>query len=164
MDDFSADTWQYKGSSVIFDRQAIGRLLESAQHVSLRTALAWLHDTPQPPASRSSILVSGLETMMQLLPPQEAHDFLLCRIRPLIIRLQNSWECGLVFGFPDPPQAFVEDPVNEEILYQPRAQHKVRLSEGLWDGNAAVTMKRIIREASLQSREETLGYYVPRIS
>ena len=164
MEDFSADTWQHKGSSVVFDRWAIGRLLESARHVSLRTALSWLHGAPSPPAPRSSILVSGLETLIQLLPPQNAHDFLLHRIRPLIIRLQNSWECGLIFGFAAPSQAFVEDPLSDEVLYQIRAQHQVRLSEGLWDGNAAVTMKRIVREASSQSREETLGYYVPRLS
>ena len=164
MEDFSANTWQYKGSSVVYDRQAIGRLLTNARHVSLRTALFWLVNTPPPPASRSSILVSGLETLMQLLPPQEAHDFLLHRVRPLIIRLQNVWECGLIFGFAAPAQAFVEDPMTEEVLYQMRSQQQVRLSEGLWNGNAAVTMKRITREASEQNREETLGYYVPRLS
>ena len=164
MEDFSADTWQRRGSSVVFDRQSIGRLLESARHVSLRTALSWRHDAPPLPPSRS-ILVSGLETLMQLLPPPQAHDFLLRRIRPLIYRLQElSWECGLVFGFAAPPQAFVEDPMTDKVLYQIRARHQVCLSEGLWGGNAAVAMKRIVREASDQNREETLGYYVPHLS
>jgi hypothetical protein len=118
-----------------------------------------------PPGARRTILVSGLETVMEILPPQEAHDFLVRRVRPLLMELQNRWtDCGIVFGFTAHPQTFKEQAMDEEVLYQRRDQQKVRLSEGLWDGTATVNMKRIVRDAAEQGKEESLGYYVARIS
>ncbi|MDR0466077.1 MAG: hypothetical protein LBH94_01830 [Deltaproteobacteria bacterium] len=164
MEDFSADVWQRRGSSVVFDRQTIGRHLESARLVSLRAALSWLRVPSSQPAPRSSVLISGLETALQILPPQEARDFLVRRVRPLIIEAQNSsWDCGLIFGFTAPPQAFTVGHMNEELLYEPHSGHRLRLSEWLWGGGADA-VKRLVREASSQNREETLGYYVPRLS
>jgi len=162
MEDFSANSWRYKGSSLVFDRGVLSGLLETAQIYSLRQALSWQNNPPPPPASRSTILISGLETLMQLLPPPKAHDFLLYRIRPLVIRLQNSWECGLIFGFASPPQAFTEDPLSDEVIYQTSSRQQVRLSAGIWGAGDA--LKRLVHGVSAQGKEETLGYHVPRLS
>jgi len=162
MEDFSANSWRHKGSSLVFDRGTVSDLLEIAQIYSLRQTLSWLNNPPPTPASRSTILISGLETLMQLLPPPKAHDFLLHRVRPLVIRLQNSWECGLIFGFASPPQAFTEELVSEEVLYQTSSRQTVRLSAGLWGAGGA--LKRLVRGSSAQDKEETLGYHVPRLS
>jgi hypothetical protein len=164
MESVSATLWQRKGSCVVFDRHALGPLIEAGCIISLRQALSWTTTSlPAEPPGRS-ILISGLETILQTLPPQETHDFLLRRVRPLIIKLQNTWtECGLIFGFTAPAQAFIEDAMSDEILYKRTDQQKIRLSEGLWDGSAAVNMKRIVRESG-QGKKETLGWYVARIS
>lgn len=164
MDALSATVWQRRGSCVVFDRRALGPLIEAGGIISLRQALAWTTALPAAPPGRS-ILVSGLETILQTLPAGETHDFLLRRIRPLIIKLQNTWtECGLIFGFAAPAQAFIEDAMSDEVLYKRSDQQKIHLSEGLWDGSATVNMKRIVREASAQGKEEILGWYVARIS
>jgi hypothetical protein len=165
MDSISATIWQRKGSCVVFDRHALGPLIEAGGILSLRQALSWTTaPLPAEPPGKS-ILISGLETILHTLPPQETHDFLLRRIQPLIIKLQNTWtECGLIFGFASPAQVFIEDAMSDEVLYKRSDQQKIRLSEGLWDGSATVNMKRIVRETSEQGKEETLGWYVARIS
>ncbi|MDR1534891.1 MAG: hypothetical protein LBU64_07325 [Planctomycetota bacterium] len=166
MDVMSIDVWREKGSSVVFDREALSSLLAAGDAISLRQALSWLEQSlpADPPERRESLLISGLETVLQVLSPPEAYDFLIYRVRPVIRELQAAWPaCGLVFRFASPGQAFAEGGMNDEVLFRRRDQQTVRLSDGLWDGGATIGLKRIVR-ATEQGGEETLGYHVARIS
>jgi hypothetical protein len=166
MESISATVWQRKGSSVVFDRQSLSPFIATGWVVSLRQALGWRNNMPStPPDAKRTILVSGLETMLEILPPQEAYDFLVRRVRPLLMELQNCWtDCGVVFRFAAHPQAFKEQAMDEEVIYLRRDKKEIRLSEGLWDGTATVNMKRIVRADAEQGKEDALGYYVARIS
>jgi len=166
MDAISTNVWQRRGSSVIFDQKSLGSFIADGAVVSLREALSWSAETPpNPPVPGRTILVSGLETIIETMKPQEALDFLTHRIRPLLISLQNRWtDCGIVFGFSSHPRAFEETPLEEEVLFRRRDRKTVRLSEGLWDGSATVNMKRIVREGDQSGDEVIVGYYVARIS
>jgi hypothetical protein len=164
MDSITTSVWRQRGSCVVFDRQALSPLLAAAGVISLRQALAWTEKPlPDEPPTKT-ILIFGLETTLQILPPSRAYNFLLYRVRPLLRKLQQVWPaCGLVLAFTAPEAAFVEDSMNDEVFYKRSDQQRVRLSEGLWDGGAAVNLKRIVRETE-QGREEKLGYHVARIS
>jgi hypothetical protein len=166
MESISNHVWQRRGSCVIFDQKSLGSFISAGAVVSLRQALAWFKGLPdQPPVPGPTILISGLETVIETMAPQEAEDFLACRIRPLLIHLQNRWtDCGVVFGFASHPKTFEETALKEEVLFRRRDQKKVRLSEGLWDGSATLNMKRIVREGAQPGDETIVGYYVARIS
>jgi hypothetical protein len=166
MESISNSVWQRKGSAVIFDQKNLGPFIANGSVVSLRQALSWSKGLPvNPPMPGRTVLISGLETMIETLEPQEAEDFLIFRIRPLLIHLQNNWtDFGVVFGFTSHAKSFEETSLEEEVLFRRRDRKTVRLSEGLWDGSASVNMKRMVREGDQSGQEVIVGYYVARIS
>ncbi|MDR3555647.1 MAG: hypothetical protein P4L55_12895 [Syntrophobacteraceae bacterium] len=166
METISNTVWQRKGSCVVFDRKRLGGLIHEGSLISLREALSWSKEIPAtPPVPGRTILVSGLETVVEIAAPQDAEDFLKRRIRPLLVSLQNRWtDCGVVFGFSSHAKAFEETTLEEEVLFRRRDREIVRLSKALWDGSGALDMKRIVREADKPGEEITVGYYVARIS
>jgi hypothetical protein len=166
MDTISTTVWQRKGSSVVFDQKSLGEFIAQDAVISLRDALAWMKGfPPAPPVPGRTIVISGLETMIETLPPAEAEAFLAQRIRPLLIEIQSRWtDRGVVFGFTSHEKAFEETSLEEEVLFVRRDRRKVRLSEGLWDGSATVNMKRVMRESGETGKEVLVGYYVARIS
>ncbi|MDD2316836.1 MAG: hypothetical protein PHD57_05760 [Desulfobacterales bacterium] len=166
MESISNTVWQRQGSCVVFDQKSLGPIITDGALVSLRQALAWSKGMPaDPPVPGRTILVSGLETMIETMAPQEGEAFLVHRIRPLLINLQNRWTyCGVVFGFSTHPRAFEETALKEEVLFRRRDRKTVRLSESLWDGSAAASMKRVVREGDQPGQEVIVGYYVARIS
>jgi len=166
MEAISTTVWKRKGSCVIFDQKSLGPFIADGAVISLRQALVWLKDIPAaPPVPGRTLLISGLETVIETLDSSEAEYFLCRRIRPLLIHLQNRWtDCGVVFGFTSHPRAFEETSREEEVLFRRRDRKQVRLSEGLWDGSASVNMKRVVREGKQPGEEVIIGYYVARLS
>lgn len=166
MDTISTTVWQRKGSSIIFDQKSLGPFITANSLISLQEALSWLKKLPEtPPVTGRTILISGLETVIEAMAAEEAEDYLKHRIRPLLICLQNRWtDYGVVFGFTSHPRAFEEKSLNEEVFFHRRDRKMVRLSEGLWDGSATVNMRRVVRESEQQGEEVVIGYYVARIS
>lgn len=166
MESISTTVWQRKGSCVIFDKESLGSFISDGAVVSLRQALTWPKSLPSnPPVPDRTILISGLETVIETMEPAKAEEFLTRRIRPLLIHLQNRWTgCGVVFGFTSHNKSFEETALNEEVLFRRRDRKNVRLSEGLWDGSATVNMKRVVREGGKPGEEVIIGYYVARIS
>lgn len=166
MDTISTSVWQRKGSCVVFDKASLVPFISSDAMLSLREVLSWSKSIPAvPPVPGRTILVSGLETIVETMIPTEAETFLTQRVRALLIDLQNKWtDCGIVFGFSSHPKTFEETTMDEEVLFQRRDRKKVKLSESLWDGSATVNMKRIVRESEKPGEEVIVGYYVARIS
>jgi hypothetical protein len=166
MNTISTTVWQRRGSSVIFDQKSLGRFIREEAVISLRQALGWMNGLPStPPVSGRTILISGLETLIETLPEGQAEDFLTRRIRPLLIKIQNCWtDCGVLFGFSAHEKAFEETALEEEVLFRRRDRQTIRLSESLWDGSASLNMKRITREVDDTGKDLTVGYYVARIS
>ena len=161
METLSSTIWQRKGSCFVFDQTSLGQFISADAVVSLRELLSWRHSFPSElPVEGRTLLVSGLEALIETLPPEEAESFLAQRIRPLIIDIQNRWtDCGLVFGFSSHAKAFEEISLNEEVIFHRRDRQKIRLSEGLWDGTAPLNMKRLLRqdqdtEKEISSRQE----------
>lgn len=166
MEMISNTVWQRKGSSIIFDQKSIGPFISDGALISLRKMLSWSERIPPiPPVSGRTILVSGLDTVIETIEPQDAEYFLTHQIRPLLINLQNQWpDQGIVFGFSAHPKVFEEITFDEEVLFRRPDRKIVRISEGLWDGSSSVNMKRIVCEGEKGGEEVIVGYYVARIS
>jgi hypothetical protein len=158
--------WQRRGSCIVFDQESLGSFISIGAMVSLRQALVWSKGIPvNPPVPGRTILICGLETLIETMNPPEAEDFLRTRIRPLLRLLQREWtECGVVFGFTSHTKAFEETSWEEEVIYRRRDRKTVRLSDGLWDGTATMNMNKVVREGEKSGEEVIVGYYVARIS
>lgn len=166
METITNTVWQRKGSCIIFDQKSLRPFISDGSVISLRQALSWARGLPaEPPVPDRTILISGLETVIETMEPQEAEEFLCRRVRPLLTLLQGRWtECGVVFGFTSHPKTFETKSLEEEVLFRRRDRKSVRLSQGLWDGSAVVNMKQIFGEGDQPGEEVTVGYYVARIS
>ena len=161
----SSSRWKRRGSSVLFDQQALGSLLAAGCLVSLREALSWLNEWPDaPPGNGETLLVSGLEPCLELFSPSEAEEFLRLRVRPLIEEFQSYWDQrGLVFGFGKPEKSFQIRAMSEELLYIRQDRTPIRLAVALWNGGSAMNVARLVRQET-PSQTITIGYHVPRIS
>lgn len=164
MRDMSSSAWLRRGSSIVFDRLTLGPLIGGGALVSTREALRWMNAWPsQPPGSGQTVLVCGMETLLEVMEPAEAQNFLKSRVKPFVQEFQARWDQrGLVFGFGTHETSFEITPSDEEVLFIRRDRQRVRLSYSLWDGSATMNVARLIRDE--QGKSITVGYYVARIS
>src|ERR1035437_5092040 len=118
MEPFSANSWKSRGSSVVFDKQLIGPLVNAGALVPLRVALSWIGSWPAvPPVPGHTVLIGGPDTVLEVLPAKDAEEFVQKNIRLLIREFQDRWnECGLVFGFAVPKERFRES-IQEEVFF-----------------------------------------------
>ena len=166
MKTLTTTSWKRRGSSVIFALAEIQELLREHAMVSLREFLSWRQSVPEePPIPGDTILVSGLEAILDTLPPAEAEEFLRTKVRPVIKSVNNVWtETGIVFGFADYRRFEETSGMNEEVFMLRSDGEKIRLSEGLWDGTAALNMLRIETTFIGEPQTVRVGYHVQRIS
>ncbi|NPV69260.1 MAG: hypothetical protein HPY55_01270 [Firmicutes bacterium] len=166
METLSSSVWQRKGSSVVFDGAVLGPLISEGAVVSLREALGWLREPPSAlPVPGRTVLISGLQALVETLPPEEVTRFLVNRVEPLIKEIQGRWpEHGVVFGFAAHQKAFTETPMDDAVLFHRRDRHIINLSDGLWNGSAPGYIKRIVRAGDDPNQEVIVGYYVGRLS
>ena len=107
------------------------------------------------------MLVGGLDTVLEILSPDDAAEFVRRPIRPLIAEFQNNWtECGLVFGLNTPAQRIEEHPVTEMVYFVNRDGERICLSTELWNGSAVTDMRRLVRTDG--NKRVRGGYYAPR--
>jgi len=166
MDEMTASTWQRRGSSVVFHSKLLGPLIDAGCMVSLRDALGWLKSWPsEPPGESPTVLIAGLETVLEVLDPPGAEEFLRTRVKAFIDQFQEHWDQrGLVFGFGCPAGRFKVDPTFEDVLFEGPGNRTVRLSAGLWNGAARQDMLRIVVKDEQTGRDEPGGFYVRRLS
>ena len=166
MQEMSSSSWLRRGSSIVFDQITLGPLISSGQLISLREALGWMNAWPDhPPEDASTLLISGLETSLDVLSPEDAETFLRTRVKPFIQEIQGRWDqCGIVFGFGVSAKSFKVTPSSEEVLFLRRDRKKVRLSYAMWDGSSTLNVTRLVRPGDHEGKMITVGFHVPRIS
>ncbi|MBX3394309.1 MAG: hypothetical protein KF841_02975 [Phycisphaerae bacterium] len=165
MDEFvDSKMWLTRGSSVIFDKVMLGPLLTEGALIPLRQALSWLSSWPSAtPTGGKTVLVGGLETVLEMLAVSDAEDFVRRYIRPLIAEFQSCWpEHGLVFGLNTEPGRLIEDPVSEMVNLKRRDDTTICLSTELWNGSAVTDMRRLVRTDRASGQKVRGGYYAPR--
>lgn len=164
MKELSADSWKRQGSSVIWDKDTLESLLPVASLVSLRTFLTWHAAWPaQLPRPSRTILVGGLQTILETLSPTEGEAFLLHRVQALISRQQSKMEqVGVIFAFHNAThRAFDITQRDEEISYKRTGQPLMPLSVPLWGRGSSADIHQVMRSGPPR---EAIGYHVRRIS
>lgn len=159
------DAWRRQGSSIIFDAEEIQRLLDENAMVSLRTFFSWDRDIPpEAPVPGQTVLICGLETVLDTLTEKEAQEFLMRTVRQLVRKIQHEWtNTGLAFGFSQGSHVFQESNVLEDaVLFLRKDQTHVRISEWLWGGTAEQNLHRI--EKDVTNQKQLVGYYVSHLS
>jgi hypothetical protein len=168
MEKISSNIWLYSGSTVLFNHTYLGDLLnKNTPQISLRQALSWRKGLPDgPPNSAKTVLITGLETIMETVKDSETADnFLLHRVQYLLRQIQQQWtNVGIVLTFTSPAAAFELTLENEDLLFHRRDRITINLSNGLWDGSAPENMRQIVTGDTANKKEEIVGYYVSRIS
>lgn len=164
MNEQSNSSWQRQGSTILFDPEALSPLLNAGCLISLRQFLTWKEAWPTtPPGNGETVLVVGLEAYLELLPPEEAEEFLRHRIRHLIEEFQYKWQrCGLVFGFTRPSTVFQVSSTDEEMVYALAGGKQVRLAYALWNGGVAMNLTQLVRDDGKNTK--IIGYHVRRLS
>lgn len=165
MQEMTASTWLRRGSSVVFHSQLLGSLIHEGCLVSLRTALGWLKDWPaEPPGNGLTVLVGGLEAVLEVMAEDEADAFLGGKMKALIQEFQSIWDQrGLVFGFGCPAKRFEVDPF-EDVLFRCPGDKVIKLSTALWNGSAKQDMLQLVVTNEQTGKQESGGYYVRRLS
>ena len=83
-----------KGCSVVWSSDLLGPLITDGEAVPLRVVLGWLKSglPENPPGDRNPILVSGLQTVLTVLPnPDASFQWLRQHILPLTKEVGNHW-------------------------------------------------------------------------
>ena len=89
MQEMTGTAWKRRGSSVIFDGRLIGEFVGKDEMVSLQEALNWVGNWPaEVPGGGQTVLICGLEAVIEVMEPAEAENFLRCKIKPLILEFQ----------------------------------------------------------------------------
>lgn len=172
----SSNMWKARGSSVVFGKHLLGPLLHDAAIVSMREALAWSNG-PWPertalPKTKSgqepgTVIVVGLDIILEGQPVKDAEEFLRTRMRRLIQAWQDQreWpEMGLVFGMNASPKLFTVD-YEERVIYRRESDdQEILLSPKIWNGAASRDLFAIVHKDPQTKRDEAGGYYVRRLS
>jgi putative restriction endonuclease len=169
MKDMTSKAWQRSGSSIIWSPDLLGSLVLAGESVPLRAALAWTKNSfpESPPGGRSTVLVGGLQTVLESFPPRAtdaAFTWLRLNIKPLIRDFQSHWgNVGLVFAMDGPDKLFTFNEA-DEIVYFGRARSRsehVRLTLGTWNGAATGdgAFQLLVPET-----KELGGYHVKHLS
>lgn len=156
------------GSTVLFGKEELSELLATVTPISLRAFLSLGEGLPdEPPAElEKGIVVSGLETVLDAMPVEEAEAFLKERVRRVIQLVQNSWTgTGIVFGCSLSEKAFRENAgVTESVVFTTKDDSEIALSEMLWGRSQAGDVIRLEHSVAGSREARRVGYHVARIS
>jgi len=142
MKDMDATTWKRMGSSIVWSPELLGPLIMTGEALPVRTVLCWMEDgfSDSPPGGGSTILVGGLQTVLETADsPEEAYTWLRENIMPLVRAVQSQWDrVGLVFGMDGPGKLFHHNEA-DDLVYFGRSRDRtknIRITLGMWNGAA----------------------------
>lgn len=167
MKEMDSTTWRRSGSSIVWSPELLGPLITTGEALSVRTVLCWMKDgfPDSPPGGGSTILVGGLQTVLETAnSPEEAYTWLRENIMPLVRAVQSQWDrVGLVFGMDGPGKLFHHNEA-DDLVYFGRLKDRtknIRITLGIWNGAATGegAYKLIVPGTT-----EVGGYHVKRVS
>jgi hypothetical protein len=169
MKDMTSKSWQKLGSSIIWSPELLGPLVLAGEAVPLRVALCWAKTgfPESPPGNRSTVLVGGLQTVLESFAPsasEAALTWLRQNIKQLVRDFQNHWpNVGLVFAMDGPDKLFNFNEADERVYFgraKDRSQ-QIKLTFGVWNG--ASTGEGAFR-LLVPGTNEVGGYHVNHLS
>ena len=167
MQEMTASSWKRQGSSIVWSLDLLSPLITEGEATPLRTSLGWLKSglPDAPPGDRQTILVGGLQTVLENMPdPDTGYNWLRQYILPLCRECGRHWaSVGLVFAMDGPARMFTHNDA-DDLVYFGRGTDRSRqisLTRGVWNGASTGTgaYKLLVAETN-----ELGGYHVKRVS
>jgi hypothetical protein len=167
MQEMTATSWKRRGCSIVWSPVLLTALITDIEAVPPRAALHWQrHGLPEsPPSGGKTVLVGGLQTVLELMPdPSAAYAWLRANILPLCRMWSNHWSgVGLVFGMDGPNKLFQLNE-SDDLVYFGRGSNrdtKLCITRGIWNGAATGNgVYKLIAE----STKDIGGFHVVRAS
>ncbi len=166
MSDVSGDLWLRFGTSVVWDANALLLAASRGMTVSLREALAWADAIPdEPPEGVRTVVVTGLQTAVEVLRPEEV-VMVLHRVQRLVRAHSRAWgEAAVIFAAEDRTRFRVNSSSGALLLKLPSSS-EIEFGAALWGGAATEASRIVEQRTDAKGREMTveLGYWLRRVS
>ena len=167
MQEMTAQGWKRRGCSIVWSPDLLSPLITGGDAVPLSTALSWLQSglPDDPPGDNRTILVGGLQTVIEVLPDSDsAYAWLRQNVLPLCRMWSNHWEgVGLVFGLDGPSKLFHLNEPDDLVFFGKGSDRdaKLCLTRAIWNGAATgLGVFKLVVEGS----KEVGGFHVQRVS
>ena len=167
----SDDIWTRRGITLLWDAETLSGFCPAERVVSLRRFLV-LHRTGWPEdelalVGDTALVVAGLESCLDALPPQEAETWLEQTVYRAVVSFQREVADGgnqaaLVLWFAD-PKRIVHEVADDTYAWQCDGDHRgqrIALGRCLFNG-AQHDLRRIVGG---RGGDHTIGLFHPRIS
>ncbi|WP_052130212.1 hypothetical protein [Ureibacillus sinduriensis] len=168
----SSDTWVRKGISLLWDASKLSSITNVQSILSVRQFLSF-YKTEWPDellsANGYAMIVSGLDTLIDVMEPEEIIDWLENNFYRALLSFQSMYEgqCSLIFWIPDGQKRLEQkaDGIYYWNCSGPYNGIQIPLSRCLWNG-AAIDAKLIINNQNSfdLNDKNCIGIYHPRIS
>jgi hypothetical protein len=167
MQEMTAQSWKRRGCSIVWSPELLAPLITASEATPLRTVLEWKrHSLPEsPPGGRNTVLVGGLQTILEVMPDTDAaYTWLRGNILSLCRRWSNHWgNVGLVFAMDGPGKLFQLNEADDLVYFGKSSDRdtKLCLTRAIWNGAATGTgVFKLIAE----STKEIGGFHVKHLS
>lgn len=167
-----SSAWQRRGSSLVWDPELLSPLLRENCLISLHHALSWIHDplpANPPTGGGKSIIVVGLQPVLESLNPDQAFHFLRYNLQHLVLKVQDGYGSGvgLIFAMNCRWKQWRVD-ASEKAYLTLRPGQEIEVTPALWNGVASEA-QMIMVEGSTGKRTKNNGsrvggLYVPHFS
>lgn len=169
----SGNSWTHRGISLLWDPATFGSISNIDEIYSIRQYLTLSNtDWPEelPSAGGYAMVVAGIDTIMDVMEPNELVDWLEKVLYPTLLSFQNTYEgqCALIFWITDGQKRLVHN-TTDGIFYWKCSgiyhDQLIPLSSCLWNG-AAIDAKLIVNHSSIHDIKDKgcIGLFHPRIS
>lgn len=141
MQEMTSQGWKRRGCSIVWSPELLAPLITGQDAVPLRTVLEWSrHSIPDPLGGSKTVLVGGLQTVLDVLSDKDAaYGWLRENILPLCRRWCNRFAgVGLVFGMDGPSKVIQLNDADDLVYFGKGADRetKVCLTRAIWNGAA----------------------------
>ena len=167
MQEMTANGWKRRGCSIVWSPELLRDLITGIEATPLHVALEWQRTglPNDPPNGANTVLVGGLQTVLEVMPDQEAaYKWLRANILPLCRLWSNHWAgVGLVFGMDGPAKLFNLNEADDLVYFGKASERegKLCLTRAIWNG--ASTGNGVFKLLPEDSKEVG-GFHVIRVS
>ncbi len=131
--------WQRRGVSWIWDEAALAEVAQAPQVISLRdlmlSQMRWPDDLPS--NHGDSMVVSGLDAILDLLSPNDAEIWLGGKLKSAILSFQDAYsgEAALIFFLPGGHRRMTIDAATDAVRWRcsaPNGEQSLDFGRLLW--------------------------------
>jgi hypothetical protein len=167
MQEMTAQGWRRRGCSLIWSPELLSDLITSTEATPLSVVLEWQRSGPpnEPPGGARSVLVGGLQTVLEVMPDTDAaYSWLRANVLPLCRLWSNYWaSVGLIFVMDGPSKLFNLNEADDLVYFGKSSDRDGRLclTRAIWNGAASGSGAfKLVVEGS----REVGGFHVVRVS